>query len=307
MVPSYDHSRYVERTLRSIFAQTLNPKKLIVIDDGSEDESPKIIERVLADCPFEAEFIARENRGLCATLNQGIANIDSEYFAYIGSDDVWLPGFLEERIKLLESRPGAALAFGNAFLIDGDEQIIDRTDNWGGFIDGNMLPLLLRGVIFSSPTVVYRTRAVKKYGWNEDALLEDYELYLKLSADGEFAFDKRVLSGWRQHGENASGHLPEMLREQLAAQCRNAEMLGIANDELGRIQAEFKLEAAANLARHGFRGEAFKLILENARSVRSASHLAELLFRVTVPQSLFQWNRRRKMRKTVAAYGKLEI
>lgn len=307
LVPSYNHSRFIERTLRSIIAQTLRPEKLIVIDDGSKDESPKIIERVLSECPFATEFIARENKGLCRTLNEGVAHADTEYFAYIGSDDVWLSNFMEERVKLLESRRTAVLAFGHAFLIDEEEQIIDRTDNWVEFADGNVLPQLLRGVIFASPTVVYRTKAVKKHGWNEDARLEDYEFYLKLSADGEFAFDKRVLSGWRQHEENTSGNLPEMVKEQLAAQTRNAERLGITTEELGKIQAEFKLEAAANLARHGFRGEAFKLIRRNAHAAGSSSQLAELLLRVAIPQSLFQWNRRRKMRRAVERYGKLEI
>ncbi|HLM59831.1 MAG TPA: glycosyltransferase family A protein, partial [Pyrinomonadaceae bacterium] len=70
LVPSYNHAPFIERTLRSIFKQTLAPKKLIVIDDGSKDESAAIIERVLEDCPFSAEFIRRENRGLSVTLNE---------------------------------------------------------------------------------------------------------------------------------------------------------------------------------------------------------------------------------------------
>ena len=78
---------------------------MIVIDDGSKDESVEIIKRVLQDCPFENEFISRENRGLCATLNEGFAKTSGEYFAYLGSDDLWLPEFLAESIELLEKRP----------------------------------------------------------------------------------------------------------------------------------------------------------------------------------------------------------
>jgi alpha-1,3-rhamnosyltransferase len=90
LVPSYNHAKFIERTLRSIFAQTLPPKNLIVIDDGSKDESVEVIERVLKESPVESRLIARENRGLSATLNEGFALTDSEYFAYLGSDDVWL-------------------------------------------------------------------------------------------------------------------------------------------------------------------------------------------------------------------------
>ncbi|MCV5533987.1 glycosyltransferase family 2 protein, partial [Escherichia coli] len=72
--------------------------------DGSRDESVAVIERVLKDCPFDSELIARENRGLCRTLNEGFAASEGDYFAYIGSDDLWLPDFLKARVELLEKR-----------------------------------------------------------------------------------------------------------------------------------------------------------------------------------------------------------
>ncbi|HNU09464.1 MAG TPA: glycosyltransferase family A protein, partial [Pyrinomonadaceae bacterium] len=118
VVPSYNHARFVERTLRSIFAQTLAPKNLIVIDDGSKDESVAVIEQTLRDCPFASELIVRENRGLCATLNEALSKTDSEYFAYISSDDLWFPGFLSSRSRMLNERPKAVLAYGYSFLID---------------------------------------------------------------------------------------------------------------------------------------------------------------------------------------------
>jgi alpha-1,3-rhamnosyltransferase len=107
LIPSFNHAPFIERTLRSVFSQTLQPKKLLVIDDGSKDNSAELIERVLKDCPFENEFIKRENRGLCATLNEGFAKTNGEFFAYIGSDDVWFPNFLEDQINLLNKRPDA--------------------------------------------------------------------------------------------------------------------------------------------------------------------------------------------------------
>src|SRR5688500_4694741 len=147
LVPSYNHARFIEATLRSIFAQTLRPKKLIVIDDGSKDESVVTIERVLADAPIGCELIARENRGLCRTLNEGFARLDGEYFAYLGSDDLWLPAFLAEQTDLLSRRSNASLAFCHAYVIDEHDNIIDRTDNWTKFPDGDLLPTLLRGEI----------------------------------------------------------------------------------------------------------------------------------------------------------------
>jgi alpha-1,3-rhamnosyltransferase len=307
LVPSYNHAPFVERTLRSIFAQTLQPKKLIVIDDGSKDESAAIIERVLRDCPFENEFIERENRGLCATLNEGFAKSEGEFFAYLGSDDVWLPEFLAKQVELLNARPRAALAFGHAFLIDENDRIIDRTDNWTRFADGDLLPTLLQGIIFSSPSVVYRRAALEKYRWNENARLEDYEMYLKLAADGEFARNEEILCAWRQHDSNASGDTPLMLDELIAAQNAQAGKLNISRAALDKIQKEVRFEAVFNYVRHGRRREAAALFLKNLGGAKSAAQIGKMLFRLAVPQTIFQWNRQRKRRKAIEKYGKLEI
>jgi alpha-1,3-rhamnosyltransferase len=306
-VPSYNHAPFVEKCLKSIIKQTFPPKKLLVIDDGSRDGSARIIEKVLKDCPFDAELIARENRGLCATLNEGFAQSSGEYFAYLGSDDVWLPRFLEKRVELLDTRRQAVLAFGHAFLLDEDDQIFDRTDRWTNFADVDILALLLRGVIFPSPSVVYRRAALDKHEWNENSVLEDYELYLKLSADREFAFDPSVLCGWRQHGTNVSGDFPLMLDEWIAAQNRVAGELKISRDELDKIQTELKFDAVLSLIRHDERGRAIRLFSENLRGAKSASQIFKTLFRFSIPPPFFRWNRRRKKSAAIKNYGKLEI
>ncbi len=307
LVPSYNHAPFIERTLRSIFAQELQPKKLIVIDDGSKDASVKTIEKILCDCPFENEFIFRENRGLCATLNEGFAKTSGDYFAYLGSDDVWLPEFLAESIELLEKRPNAALSFGHAYLIDEKDQIIDRTDNWTDFADGDVLPFLLRGLIFSSPSVVYRTKNLENYSWNEAAKLEDYEMYLKLSADGEFARLDKILCAWRQHDSNTSDDFALMLKEWIAAQNRTAEKLNLSRAELDKIQTELKFNTAFDFIRNGNRREAIDLMIKNHHGAKSAVQFARMLFRLAVPQTLFQWNRERKRQKAIEKYGKLKM
>ena len=306
LVPSHNHARFIERTLRSIFAQAVGIKKLLVIDDGSTDGSPVVIENILEDCPFESELIVRENRGLCATLNEGLSKTDGEFFAYLGSDDLWLPSFLEDQVPLLQSRPNAVLAFCHAFVIDEDEMIIDRTDNWADFVDGNMLPCLLRGEIFSSPGVVYRRSAVERYGWNENSRLEDYELYLNLCGTGEFARNEKLLCAWRQHGSNTSDNFPEMLQEHIAAQDRVAGRLGIERTELDRIQSELKFKGVRDHLRGGYKKEAWRLFREN-RSGRSVSETMKTYVRLMMPQPLFQWNRARKRRSAIARYGRLDM
>lgn len=305
-IPSHNHAPFIEHCLGSIISQTLQPKKLLVIDDGSRDDSPDVIEKVLRDCPFDCELIVRENRGLCATLNQALALSNCEFFAYLGSDDIWLSSFLAEQTTLLNSRPKAVLAFAHAYLIDEQDNVTGSTAEWTDFADGDLQSLLLLGTIFSSPGVLYRRSALAKHRWNEDARLEDYEMYLKLSGEGEFARNTKVLCGWRQHGDNASRDLPLMHREMIAAQDRLAPGLGISRPELDRIQTQMKFLAAENFVRHGFRREAARLFAENLRGAPSVSQIVRTAVRLAVPQTLFQWNRRRKRQNAAQRFGKLE-
>ncbi|HEX8246992.1 MAG TPA: hypothetical protein VF599_02315, partial [Pyrinomonadaceae bacterium] len=150
-----------------------------------------------------------------------------------------------------------------------------------------------------------RRRALEKYEWNENSVLEDYELYLKLCADGEFARDERILCAWRQHGWNVSGDFPLMLSEWLAAQERAAPNLNLSRAELDKIQTELKFQSVADYVRHGHRREAVNLFFNNLSGAKSAGQIGKMLFRLSVPQALFQWNRKRKRRKAFEKYGKL--
>lgn len=304
IVPSYNHAPFVERTLRSVFAQTVKPKKLIVIDDGSKDESLKIIKRVLPDCPFEFEFIFRENRGLSKTLNQGLSLASGKFFAYISSDDVWLPTFLESRAKILENRPNAVLAYGYSYLIDEQDAIFDSTKNWSEYADGNALSMLLRPTIPASASVLYRRRVLEKYFWNENSILEDYELYLRLSASGEFALDENILSAWRIHSYNTSADFPLMVNEWLDAQNRVADEIGLRNDELRQIQKNLKFNCISSYIRYGHKREAAKLIWENSGTA-SLTSTGKLIFRLLVPTGLLRRRREFIKRQTIKKYGTL--
>jgi alpha-1,3-rhamnosyltransferase len=309
VVPSFNHAPFIERTLRSVFRQTLRPLELFVIDDGSRDDSPRIIERVLRDCPFACDFIARENRGLPATLNEGFARArdDGRYFAYLGSDDLWFPEFLAARVELLEARPRAALAYGHAYSIDASDRIIDCTIDWARYRDGDARRMLLETLAPLSPTVLYRRDALRAHRWNEAAGLEDYELYLRLSAEGEFAFDPAVLSAWRQHGYNTSRNLEMMLRERLAAQRRVADALNLSAREFAEFQTLAGFRSAQEFMRRGAKLRALKLASRNWRSAGLNGETLRLLVGLLVPHRLVTWRQSRRHERAAQQYGALEI
>ncbi len=293
VVPSYNHAEFIDMTLRSIMKQTLAPAELLVIDDGSTDNSPRVIEAALKNCPFECELIVRNNRGLCVTLNEGLERTTGEFFAYLGSDDVWLPGFLEKRTRLLASRPEAVLAYGHAYLIDEDSQIVDCTAEWASYADGDARQMLLRTIAPMSPTVLYRRAALDNESWNEHARLEDYDLYLRLCSLGEFAFDRSVLAAWRLHARNTSLDQMFMLEEQLAAQRSAAGKLGLADDALGKLQTVTRFSRAEDFLRLGDKRTAIRLMTGNFRGLRSARTFARMVLRLIEPSFA--------MRKRIAA------
>ena len=304
-VPSYNHAPFVEECLTSIFRQTLSPIKLLVIDDGSKDGSAEVIEKVLADAPFTAEFIARENRGLSATLNEAISHADLKYFAYLGSDDLWLPNFLEEQVKLLAARENAALAFSHVYVIDENGDIFDRTDNWTAFADGNMLPTLMTGGIFSSPGVVYRREFLGERPWNENSKLEDYELYLRLAARYEFARNEQVLAAWRQHGRNTSDDFALMVDEWLAAQERLRDELPYSDEEIVGFQTKLRYAAARHFNRTGNRGRAARTMWANRKGANSLKEQALDAVRIAAPRRSFDARRARIRKAAKSRYGNI--
>jgi alpha-1,3-rhamnosyltransferase len=305
VVPSYNHAPFVAQALRSIFRQTLRPRQLLVIDDGSTDDSPRVIERVLRDAPLACEFVARPNRGLAATLNEGFARTAGRYFAYLGSDDLWLPDFVAARVAQLEARPRAVLAYGHAYSVDASGRVIDCTTDWARYVDGDARAMLLTTLAPLSPSVVYRRAALPERPWREQARLEDYELYLRLSAAGEFAFDAGVRAAWRQHDYNASSNLKLMLDERLAAQRRAAAALALDAPTLRRYQTLARFRSAQEFMRQGHKWTALRLLLASVGGAPSAREVARLCAGLVVPRRALRRRRERARRQASLRYGPL--
>jgi alpha-1,3-rhamnosyltransferase len=309
VIPSYNHAPFIERCLRSVFKQTQPPKELLVIDDGSTDGSPAVIEGILRECTFPSELIVNSNKGLCSSLNRGLARTSGKYFAYLGSDDLWLPEFLEKRKQLLDSRDDAVLGYGHAYLVDENDSIIESTEDWKNFSfpDGDPRPMLYSGTAPVSSTVVYRRSALEKHGWNVDSKLEDYELYLELAEEGEFAFDSSVLSAWRVHSYNTSRDLDFMLNECLSAQERVAAKLKWTPEKLESIQRSTRFFFGEEYERKGNRSKAISLTLGNLGGAPSYKILARALSRLMLPHSLLAARRDANRTKSSKKYGSVKV
>lgn len=309
-VPSYNHGPYIEKCLRSIFEQTHAPAKLLVIDDGSKDDSPRIIDRVLKDCPFDSELIVRENRGLCATLNEGLELSFGEYFAYIGSDDWWLPEFFEARVALMDDRPNAVIGYGHAFFVDDDGRIFDSTEkyenDWGAYPDGDAREMLLLGISPISSTIFYRRSVLESVRWNETSRLEDYEMYLELVNRGEFAFDPRILSVWRHHSYNTSKDLRMLHNEVIDAQERHFQGLNVSREELSRYQATITFRFARVFMQNGDKLAALRMGVKGWPAAKSGREIAKFAAQFLLPKPLLKAHQQRKRSRFVTAFERNE-
>lgn len=302
VVPSYNHARFIEETLRSIFAQTWRPMDLLVLDDGSTDDSVSVIERVLRDAPFPARLVARENRGLTKTLNEGLAASRGEYFAYLGSDDTWEPTRLARGVAALEHAPRAVMAFSHCYFIDQRSVRVDVSSRSRQHASGDYLWPMLRGVVgIMSPTPLFRAGVLRETRWNEDAKLEDFDLYLNLALRGPFEFIDAPLASWRFHETNTSAGWSFMLRERLATVERIAVKLKLREPELNALRERIHFEEAGALLASGQRLGAAWESLKHWRGAKGVRDWAKRAAWLAAPRFLVEWRRQQVRRRSSGA------
>ena len=121
MMPAYNHGRYVAAAVRSVLEQDWPRVELVVVDDGSSDDTWDVLQSLRPECEARCERVemARQgNSGTCATLNRLIASAHGEFAGVLASDDMYLPGAFAALAKPLLADPGVGLAVGQNQLVD---------------------------------------------------------------------------------------------------------------------------------------------------------------------------------------------
>src|ERR687886_2833620 len=105
-----DAGRFIQEAIESVFAQTHGTWELLLVDDGSTDDSTQIARRYAARCPEKVRYLehpGHQNRGKEISRNLGISHAEGEYIAFLDADDVRLPHALEQQVAILNSYPEA--------------------------------------------------------------------------------------------------------------------------------------------------------------------------------------------------------
>lgn len=216
VIPCFNQAHYLAEAIESVLGQTRPPAELLVVDDGSVDNSHEVAGR------YEpVTRIQQQNRGVAAARNAGWKASDSELLVFLDADDRLLPGALEIGTLALSRRPNVAFVSGVSRDIGDDGRVIAALRQPLVSQD-HYLRLLEDCFIWSGSSIVYRRSALEAVGGFDESLraADDYELYLRLARRFPVFCHEEVVTEYRRHGTNTTRDAAIVLASQLEVQGR---------------------------------------------------------------------------------------
>lgn len=218
IIASYNHAAYIEKSIRSVLAQTYSNIELLVVDDGSSDGSIAIIRQLQAHYGFG--FESQANQGLTNTLNAAIARSSGSLIVSFGSDDIMHPERIATQVEYLRDKPDVGICAGNYEIIDGNGDLYPekRQRRDAPFQRLTFDDLFLDRCPFpSAATMMMRREAFDQVGgFDPDIPLEDLLIALKITNAGYFIDVLNcVMAQYRQHSTNTYKNYRFMVRNIL--------------------------------------------------------------------------------------------
>ena len=242
IIPAYNHECFVSDTIKSIIEQTYKNIELIVIDDGSKDNTYAIIESLKDKCfkRFKNTILKKQNnRGTCETLNSLWSYASGKYIYIIASDDIAKRNSIEVLVAFLEKNQDYVLAVGDNEVIDQNSRLVgldyhkktmdlDKAvfRTYGSFLSfhhqklnfnsskfGTYRSLVLANYIPNGYLI--SSNAINQIGHNpfkKEAPLEDWFLHLQLSKIGKMKYIDKILCSYRVHTDNTSSKEEYMIK-----------------------------------------------------------------------------------------------
>lgn len=272
VIPVY-RAHYLAECLASVFAQTLAPDQIIVIDDGSPDGA--VIESVRARYGERLTLLRQPNLGAGAARNRGIRHTDADLIAFLDADDVWCPRLLEHQVEILCDRPERVLVYANGQLIgDGPLRGLSFMDTAPSEGEATLEALLTQRCTVLTSSVVARRAALVAAGLFDEELRrgQDFDLWVRLAAAGaRFGYTTEPLVSRRIHGMNLSGDRLAELERAAAVLERLRTKIAFSPSEARALEARLRLLRADIHAERGKRDLAAGAIMNAATHFREAA------------------------------------
>jgi glycosyltransferase involved in cell wall biosynthesis len=218
IIPTYNTAKYLPIAIESVIAQTFEDWRILLIDDGSTDNTADVVAPYLKQLGDRLKYIRQENSGVSAARNNGLRNSTAELIALLDADDVWLPCRLAESLKCFEGRPAVGLAYGLISRIDADGAVIDTFAGNREHAEGRIAPYIyMRRVQLPTSSMTFRKDCVDKVGVFDESLraTEDRDLWLRMAFHYDVAFAPTVISLYRTSGDSLTTDTDGMLKAQL--------------------------------------------------------------------------------------------
>jgi glycosyltransferase involved in cell wall biosynthesis len=218
IIPAYNAAGFLPIAIESVIAQTFKCWTIVLVNDGSTDNTDQVVAPFLATLGQKLKYIKQPRSGVSAARNNAIRNSSAEFLAILDADDVWLPCRLEESVACLRTRPTAGLSYGFITRISPDGEALDTFDRRQNHGEGWVAPYLyMRRIDLPSPTITFRRECIDAVGGFDETLTatEDRDLWLRIALQYEVALVPKLLALYRTSPQSATTDPDRMLKSQL--------------------------------------------------------------------------------------------
>lgn len=210
VIPAYNAAQYIRQAIESVLAQTYRDFEIIVVDDGSSDDTPSIARQFGA----AIRYIRQPNRGLSAARNTAIKHACGAVIALLDSDDLWDPEFLEKMMRLLNNHPEVAGVYCGFQYINSQGEIVGRPSLKTVSPELFYATMIDEGNWLAPCGVIFRKRLTESAGLFDESLqaVEDWDMWIRLSEHQPFIGLPEALVKYRRHETNMSQDPERMIK-----------------------------------------------------------------------------------------------
>lgn len=218
VIPAYNYARFLPAAIESVLSQTYRPLELIVVDDGSTDDTPAVV----AAYGDRIRSIRKVNGGLSAARNTGIQAGQGEYFAFLDADDLWMPDKLAQQVAVFEQHPEAGCVGCGVVLVDGNLKPCGQSSHADliGPPEQRVRKVLLRRewVGGSGSGALVKRAVLERVGLFDEELTaaEDWDMWLRIVEQFPVCNARAPLVQIRRHFTGTFRNAEKMERNQLA-------------------------------------------------------------------------------------------
>jgi glycosyltransferase involved in cell wall biosynthesis len=220
VVPAFNAAKTIRETVSSALNQTYRNLEVIIVDDGSADQT-KAIATHLAQCDPRVRYVYKDNGGVASARNRGIAEAQGQFVATLDADDLWYPTKLEQQIeRFKQGGPEIALVYTWCCWIDDHGNVTGSAPPT--LLEGNIFAQMCLGnVVISGSNALIRREALIAAGGFDELLLsrggqgcEDWKLYLQIAERYAIAVVPEYLVGYRISPGSMSDDFKQMMRSR---------------------------------------------------------------------------------------------